>query len=74
MCQNGQWQPFQLGPCQSTGLGVTGSIGGIGGCMGQMVPANGQILYSTVLQPGQTTYPSGTTATLSCFSGKKFGH
>ncbi|KAF7639830.1 hypothetical protein Mgra_00000750 [Meloidogyne graminicola] len=69
VCQNGQWQPFQLGPCQSTGLGVTGSIGGIGGCMGQMVPANGQILYSTVLQPGQTTYPSGTTATLSCFSG-----
>ncbi|KAL7072176.1 hypothetical protein ACQ4LE_008890 [Meloidogyne hapla] len=69
VCQSGQWQPIQLGPCQSTGLGGVGGIGSGGSCAAQMTTANGQVIYSTVLQPGQTMYPSGTTATLSCASG-----
>uniref|UniRef100_A0A915NVL2 Sushi domain-containing protein n=1 Tax=Meloidogyne floridensis TaxID=298350 RepID=A0A915NVL2_9BILA len=64
-CSNGQWIPNQLGQCQSTGLGGVGVIGSGGSCAPQITPANGQIIYSTILQPGQTMYSSGTTATLS---------
>jgi hypothetical protein len=72
VCTNSQWQPLQLGPCQNNvGLGTTiASIGGVGSCLAQPTPANGQIIYSNVLQSGQTMYQHGTTAALSCLSGK----
>jgi hypothetical protein len=81
-CQQGQWQPPQLGQCQSgtnlfgtgntlgginTGFGTT-SATTIGGCFPTISPANGQIQYQQLPQNG--IYPPGTTATLTCLNGE----
>ncbi|KAI6182831.1 Sushi domain protein [Aphelenchoides bicaudatus] len=68
-CQNGIWTPPTLGQCVSSALNPNGlGLGAIGsGCPAALVPANGQLQYSS--GPGLGTYPEGSTSSLICNAG-----
>ncbi|KAH7726911.1 Protein F36H2.3 e [Aphelenchoides avenae] len=77
-CQNGQWNPPTLGPCNMNGVGGTGigGLGGLGGgfgtasaCYALPQPANGQLTYSMAPTGFGGSYPAGTTATVTCNIG-----
>ena len=72
-CQSGQWSPPSLGQCAQNGIGIGTGIGFPGsgqGCVAMMSPMNGNVQYN--MQQNWGSYPSGTTASLTCNFGKKF--